>query len=209
METISTILSLLAFAGIIYFFKIYFPSYFKEKGKNLAQKEDIAAITAEVERVRTDYALQIEKVKSDLSKSSYVHKLQFETEFQAFQEIWKKLLGLRNQTLSLRPIIDIGAQSAEEFEERKKQRLKDFTDSFNDFVLLAETNKPFYPQSIWNELEALILIVRKEAVGYSFGDPDDGKKYWDEALANRDKILAKIDLICEAIRNRIDPNKIL
>ncbi len=30
--------------------KSYFPSYFSEKGKNLATKEDVSHITAEVER---------------------------------------------------------------------------------------------------------------------------------------------------------------
>ena len=37
------------------FIKSFLPSYFYEKGKNLATKEDIASITDKVESVKTDY----------------------------------------------------------------------------------------------------------------------------------------------------------
>jgi hypothetical protein len=46
----------------------YFPSYFSEKGKNLATKEDIGRITAEVERVRLRYAEDLENVKNRLQE---------------------------------------------------------------------------------------------------------------------------------------------
>lgn len=208
MDTISFILSIIAICGIFYFAKFYLPSYFQEKGKNIARKEDIATITREVEKVRTDYALQIEHMKSDLSKTIHVHKLQFETEFHAFKEIWEKLLVVRNRTLTLRPVIDTKTESEEGNKRRKQKRLKLFADSFSAFVELAEKNKPFYPKEIWNELDALIQTIRKEAIGYRYGDPEyDGMKYWDEALNNKDMILAKIESICEAIRTRIESLK--
>ena len=46
------------------FFKSFFSSYLDEKGKNLATKEDIAAITHEVERVRLDYSELLEQMKA-------------------------------------------------------------------------------------------------------------------------------------------------
>lgn len=46
------------------FFKSFFTSYLDEKGKNLATKEDIAAITHEVERVRLDYSELLEQMKA-------------------------------------------------------------------------------------------------------------------------------------------------
>ncbi len=53
-------------AGIIFFLiKSYIPSYLKEKGKNLATKEDIAAITDEIEGVKIGYASVLEELKSD------------------------------------------------------------------------------------------------------------------------------------------------
>lgn len=44
--------------------KRYLPSYFSEKGRNLATKEDIAAITREVEHVRHEYNSLIEELKA-------------------------------------------------------------------------------------------------------------------------------------------------
>jgi hypothetical protein len=50
--------------GIIYYFiKSYIPAYLSEKGKNLATKKDIGAITVEVESVKLGYAEILEEVK--------------------------------------------------------------------------------------------------------------------------------------------------
>jgi hypothetical protein len=52
--------------GIIFLLiKSYIPSYLTEKGKNLATKEDIAAITDEIEGVKIGYASVLEELKSD------------------------------------------------------------------------------------------------------------------------------------------------
>lgn len=57
------ILLILLIGGYI----LYFKTYFKEKGKNLAQKEDIRDLTSIVEDVRHDYSKDIESLKADLS----------------------------------------------------------------------------------------------------------------------------------------------
>ena len=48
------------------FAKFYFPSYMKEKAKNLATKEDVAKITEEVEKVKVEYAKSLEMYKGDI-----------------------------------------------------------------------------------------------------------------------------------------------
>lgn len=51
-------------AGVLfYFLKSYIPAYLSEKGKNLATKEDVGAITEEVESVKSGYAEVLEEVK--------------------------------------------------------------------------------------------------------------------------------------------------
>lgn len=45
--------------------KSFLPSYFSEKGKNLATKEDVASITDEVESVKTGYAKVLEELRSN------------------------------------------------------------------------------------------------------------------------------------------------
>ena len=51
--------------GIFFVMKFLFPSYLKEKGKNLATKEDIEGITQKIELVKSDYAKVLEEVKTN------------------------------------------------------------------------------------------------------------------------------------------------
>jgi hypothetical protein len=48
---------------LFYLMKSYIPAYLSEKGKNLATKEDIAAITEEMEAVKSGYAKILEEVR--------------------------------------------------------------------------------------------------------------------------------------------------
>ena len=205
MQTINLIFSLVILAAFILVVKYYLPSYFKKKAENLANKQDVADITREVENVKMGYTLEIERVKAELSKNAFMHKLQFETEFQAFKDIWGKLLDVRSKTLSLRPMMDTATTSPEDSDSRKDARLKAFADSFNSFVELAEKNKPFYPPDIWRALESIFKIARDEAIGYQYSDFEhDGRKYWDDAMKHREQILNGIDSVCDAIRARVE-----
>ena len=59
MEIYITIINIIIFLSIWLVFLIsrhYFPSYIKEKGRNLATKEDIADITKKMEEVRIEFA---------------------------------------------------------------------------------------------------------------------------------------------------------
>ena len=50
--------------GILYLVvKSFIPSYLAEKAKNLATREDIAAITKEIEGVKADYAKQLQELQ--------------------------------------------------------------------------------------------------------------------------------------------------
>ncbi|MBF9224373.1 hypothetical protein [Hymenobacter ruricola] len=48
--------------------KNYLPNYFNEKGKLLAQKEDIAEITEKIESVKSDFSKDTERLKTDLQR---------------------------------------------------------------------------------------------------------------------------------------------
>lgn len=69
--------------------KFYLPGYIKEKGKNLATKEDIAGITDQIEQVKTEYSKQLEIYKSEIWKSQQNYLLlQEETKLKV--EAFKK-----------------------------------------------------------------------------------------------------------------------
>jgi hypothetical protein len=73
IEEIEKLIAILGSLGIgailgggvlLYFIKSYIPAYLTEKGKNLATKEDIGAITEKVEVVKSGYAEILEEVKA-------------------------------------------------------------------------------------------------------------------------------------------------
>jgi hypothetical protein len=71
--------------------KYYFPTYFAEKGKNLATKEDVASITREVESVRHEYSALLEELRArhQLRTASLDRRLQAHQE--AFTQ-WRALV---------------------------------------------------------------------------------------------------------------------
>lgn len=81
-------------AGFVVFalIKSFIPSYLAKKAENLATREDIAAITHEIERARSEYAVLIEQLKArnQLRMAALDRRLQSHQE--AF-ELWRELLG--------------------------------------------------------------------------------------------------------------------
>lgn len=64
------ITALLGLGALALFIKNFFPSYMSEKAKNLATKEDISHITEQIESIKKNHAIEIEKVKSELDVKS-------------------------------------------------------------------------------------------------------------------------------------------
>lgn len=81
------------FLGVAWLFlRSYLPSYFSKKAENLATREDIAAITHEIEGVKTQYAVLIEetRAKHQLRMAALDRRLQAHQE--AFT-LWREILG--------------------------------------------------------------------------------------------------------------------
>jgi hypothetical protein len=66
-------LSAIVIAGLI--IKDYMPSYAREKGKNLATKEDIGEITHKIEEIKKIYASDLQRIKAilDAQGQQYLH----------------------------------------------------------------------------------------------------------------------------------------
>lgn len=75
MELLTFVISVASLVAVVaggLFLRSYLPSYFTEKGKNLASKEDIAQITRLVESVKAQYVAEVEKVKATLVSEGQV-----------------------------------------------------------------------------------------------------------------------------------------
>ncbi len=75
----------------------YIVSYFTEKGKNLATKEDIKDITDKVESVKASYNEALERHKLELQKEFESHKYIKELCNKIDHELLKKLIKCRKE----------------------------------------------------------------------------------------------------------------
>jgi hypothetical protein len=177
---------------LLFVFILFLKDYMSQKGKNLATKEDVKDITEKVE-----------SVKMLLNQNFHVFKLQFEKEFQIYEELWSTIYELTYRTNSLRPIMDLKDPKQEE-KEIKNKRLAEWGNAFNDVIKTFQHNKPFYSADIYNKVVEITNISNKESIQYKIFDPHENyTKYWGNSTKNAEEIINKSEEACELIRLRI------
>ena len=85
----------------------YLPSYLSKKGENLATKEDIAEITREVERVKSEYTERLEGIAEHLRYRNQLRLAALDRRLQAHQEAYALLGKLRSAAHATEPISDV------------------------------------------------------------------------------------------------------
>lgn len=172
--------------------KSYFGSYLGEKGKNLATKEDIEALTKLVEGVRLQH-----------QRAGNVSQAQFEAELQTYKDVWSCLILVQRAAISLRPVLDYTLREGETEEQRKQERLQKFADAYNKFIDVFRVTRPFYPEEVYKELLRLEELVHFEAIDYQIGTPNSDFSYWKQAKENSEAISKQCEKICTVIRERL------
>jgi hypothetical protein len=106
MEILLQILTIVIFIGVGLFLRSFLPSYFDEKAKNLATKEDIGDITDEIEKVKFNYSKEVEQLKTELNKDfqEYIDEQKFlkERSYNQYCELYSKLYTIIVQSEYLR-----------------------------------------------------------------------------------------------------------
>jgi hypothetical protein len=147
-----------------------------------------------------DKILKNESEKLENNKVIFVHTIQFEKEFDVYKSLWPELLKLRNATHQLRPTVEFVDPNESEQEVHKRKGIE-FNNAYKDCGKIFENNKPFYPEDIFVEIEAILKIARKEAVEWRHQPKE--LEYFKNAEKNIDLILSKIEKVCLEIRDRI------
>jgi hypothetical protein len=180
--------SLLALLVVGWLVKSYIPSYFSEKGKNLATKEDIEEITR-----------KIEQVKASLGSRLHIHQTRYDHEFKLLLELSEKLVTAREAATGLRP--EAAYDDIKEAQVREK-RYNRYIDAAKDLYLFTETRQPFFPEAIYNGLKRFDQVTWKEAVQLKHWEPNK-PDYWDDALKAGEEIETIASALLILIRNRI------
>ncbi len=100
MEVLYIILNVVLVFLLGLFIKNYLPSYMEEKGKNLATKEDIEAITRKTEEVQKEFREGFELFSSDV-------RFKYDFYFKQYSELYSKLYGIIMQSEYVRHFLKI------------------------------------------------------------------------------------------------------
>jgi hypothetical protein len=107
----------------------YLRNYIGAKAKNLAQKEDLEDLTNIVERVRTQF-----------ERANLVHRVQFEAEFRACQDVWREANNTHQEFVRLFPLL---------FAKPTPLQRGKFISAQLAFSEALEAGKPFMNQTVW------------------------------------------------------------
>ena len=100
-----TLISLIGFV-----IKDYLPEYMKEKGKNLATKEDIEDITRKTEDVQKEFRENFELFSSDV-------QFKYDFYFKQYANLYSKIYGIVMQSEYVRHFLKISSEEYWPFEE--------------------------------------------------------------------------------------------
>lgn len=157
-----------------------------------------------LEQDRAKYTEILEQLRVEGQKRVLVHRVQFETEFEAYREVWQTVANIVVTALRLRPILDSIDPTITE-EERQKQRLEQFADAVNRFLETSRKYHPFLAPVVDEEINKLFRLVQKERVQYQYGGEDvvGIEKYWTTQKENAEAIQDHAKAVASAIQRRI------
>ena len=156
------------------------------------------------ERFRAETEKVLEGVRGEREKGVFVHRVQFETEFAAYRQIWRDLSAAVTAALRLRPMMDFVPKDKKN-EEIKQERLETFDTDYQRFVESVRENKPFVTAELDEPLSETIRILHTEAIEYAHltESKSGGKDYWESQQENAKKIQDQAETVCAKIRERV------
>lgn len=126
--------------------KFYLPGYLREKGKNLATKDDIGEITKKIEQVKTEYAKELEQHRSGIWLEQQ-RIVWLREEFALKLDTYKKSVFLVNQCNDLIADLQVTYASREtnglisQFKMESEKNKEYFRGEYNSAMSrLAEAN---------------------------------------------------------------------
>ena len=133
-----TFLVILAAIGFSVF---HLRKYIDAKAQNLAHKEDLRELTDIVERVRRQF-----------DRTNLVHRVQFEAEFRACQDVWHAANNTHREFVRLFPLV---------FGKPPPLQRGQFTNAQQAFSDALDAGKPFMDQTVWkafSEFENSVIV---------------------------------------------------
>ncbi len=143
----------------------------------------------------------MEELKSSLSKEQFIHKLQFEKEFKIYEELWKKLVDLKEATEKIIPINGY-REPGKDDAEIDKERAQIVAEAYSEVRKIINYNKPFYDEKVYENTEKILSQSFRQVLAVRYPNRDESK-HFEKAEERIEEIFAVIYKVEVAIRERI------
>ena len=149
--------------------------------------------------LRTQMQTLLEELRTRSGKELFVHRLQFEKEFEVYLHLWKEVLAMGRAASRFRAV---GFGSGVPVEED----LRDLRAAHNQLKDRVCDYRPFYAPRVYELTEETLgnarWVHRIEAGSAR------AVQRTEEVERNLDKINDAVDAICDAIRERVFPRRV-
>jgi len=144
------------------------------------------------------------KIKSALAKEQFIHRLQFEKEFEIYLKLWKKLFVLKEATEMLIPVVDYDEPGKTE-EETRKIRLERVEKAYGEVRTVINHYRPFFAKDVYKNAKKILSESFKQVLAsqYPGRNVEEFLKRFEDAQKRTKDILKIIDEIDESIRAQI------
>ncbi len=143
--------------------------------------------------------VELEHLRVGSERNLFIHKVQFEAEFDAYRTLWRAFGKATNLALSLRPVADERPAGKSE-KEVLAGRYGEFAGAYNAFLHEWVRSQPFIEEEIDQKVDELSRELRLEAM--QSRDPDR-PNYWEDQEKNAKSINEKKEALVRLIRERI------
>ena len=159
-----------------------------------------------IERLRGDLEAANRRIQAELDRIVHVHRIQFETEFQALRDIWGKATEVRTTMQVLRPEISVAGvghdSNSESWKEEFGKRSTAFNAAFNALLDAVRSQEPFYPADIHGVLEAILSVADQEIKHVQL-HRDSEPDWYETGRKNYDALEEQAQSLVKLIRERI------
>lgn len=164
-----------------------------------------AKYAAELEEYKSQLEVQRNRLQSILDHRVFVHKAQFETEFDAMKGVFAAATRVWFALNGLRPMFDHLPLDDESRGKVLSERVTELGSAHNELIQLTESMRPFYPSELHELLQVCSQAARLELVQVRRGPAEAlGIQGYLDAGKNQEEFSSSYARLAVAIRKRTE-----
>jgi hypothetical protein len=182
-----------------------------------------ANYSRELEQLKAKYAQELEAyrdalqrsktvLQAEIDRSVFVTRAHFETEFEAYKQVFGALAEVRLTMAAVRPMMSMHPANESDEDRRKAlgKRVGDLMDAYNRAITVVENQAPFYPKELYSALQQCLKAASLEILDVQTSGSDTFSIRWYERGDKRmGEFMAAYTSVSDLMRLRISTLQVL